>query len=178
MDFLVAPAVLGVVDSYGIELLHPIREGRSAQQIGRKGKSHRCWIVGGKLCVLLNHVGLMVAWDCAGANASDSAFHPLIETFEKEMIVLSDMGFHAKESDPANLKLGARGSWNIRMLVETILSMVTGVCQLKKVAHQMWPAFQARLAFTLATFNLLVQWHGLQPDTQGFIHLSLAEFSL
>src|SRR5438105_2474006 len=64
------------------------------------------------------------------------------------------------------------------MLVETVLSMVTGVCHLKKVAHRTWATFQARLAFTLATFNLLVQWHGLQPDAQGFIHLSLAEFSL
>jgi hypothetical protein len=34
------------------------------------------------------------------------------------------------------------------------------------------------LAFTLATFNLLVQWHGLKPDPQGMIRLSLAEFSL
>jgi hypothetical protein len=177
-EFLVAPSVLGVVDSYGIELLHPIREGRSAQQIGRKGKSNRRWIVGSKLCVLLNHLGLVVAWDCAGANAPDSAFHPLIETFAKEMIVLSDLGFHAKEGDPPNLKLCARGSWNTRMLVETVLSMMTGVCHLKKVAHRTWAAFQARVAFTLATFNLLVQWHGLQPDMQGFIHLSLAEFSL
>ena len=74
-EFLAAPSVLGVVDSYGIELLHPLREGRSAQQIGRKGKSNHRWIVGGKLCLLLNHLGLVVAWDCAGANAPDSAFH-------------------------------------------------------------------------------------------------------
>ncbi len=176
--FLATPSVLGVVDSYGIELLHPMREGRSAQQIGRKGKSNHRWIVGGKLCLLLNHVGLVVAWDCAGANAPDSAFPPLIEAFEGEMIVLSDGGFHAKEGDPANLKLCERGRWNTRMLVETVLSMLTGVCHLKKVLHRTWAAFQARLAFTLATFNLLVQWQGLQPDAHGFIHLSLAEFSL
>lgn len=48
--FLAAPSVLGVVDSYGIALLHPLREGRSPQQIGRKGKSNHRWIVGGKLC--------------------------------------------------------------------------------------------------------------------------------
>jgi hypothetical protein len=30
----------------------------------------------------------------------------------------------------------------------------------------------------MAMFNLLVQWHGLQPDQTGFIHLSIAEFSL
>src|SRR5215510_13246700 len=37
-EFLATPSVLGVVDSYGIELLHPMREGRSWRQIGRKGK--------------------------------------------------------------------------------------------------------------------------------------------
>ena len=177
-EFLASPSVLGVVDSYGVELLHPMRAGRSAQQIGRKGKSNHRWIVGGKLCVLLNKLGLVVGWDCAGANAPDTAFHPLIETFEDEMIVLSDSAFHAKEGDPANLKICARGLWNTRMLIETVLSMVTGVCHLKKVAHRTWTAFQTRLAFTLATFNLLVQWHGLQPDAHGFVPLSLAEFSL
>ena len=30
--FLAAPTVLGVIDTYGIELIHPIREGRSPQQ--------------------------------------------------------------------------------------------------------------------------------------------------
>jgi hypothetical protein len=30
----------------------------------------------------------------------------------------------------------------------------------------------------MAAFNLLIQWHGLQPDLDGFIHLSIAEFSL
>ena len=32
--FLAAPTVLGVIDTYGIELIHPMREGRSPQQIG------------------------------------------------------------------------------------------------------------------------------------------------
>src|SRR5262244_1429495 len=47
--FLAAPTVLGVIDTYGIELIHPMREGRSPQQIGRKGLSNHRWIVGGKL---------------------------------------------------------------------------------------------------------------------------------
>ena len=55
------------------------------------------------------------------ANAPDSAFHPLIEAFADDMIVLSDTAFHAKEGDPPNLKLCARGTWNTRMLVETVL---------------------------------------------------------
>ena len=56
--FLAAPTVLGVIDTYGIELIHPMREGRSPQQIGRKGLSNHRWIVGGKLCLLLNQWGL------------------------------------------------------------------------------------------------------------------------
>ena len=30
--FMARPTLLGVIDSYGIELIHPIREGRSEQQ--------------------------------------------------------------------------------------------------------------------------------------------------
>jgi hypothetical protein len=35
--FLVSPPVLGSIDTYGIELIHLMREGCSPQQIGRKG---------------------------------------------------------------------------------------------------------------------------------------------
>ena len=44
--FLAQPTVLGVADSYGIELRHPVREGRRPGQIGKKGKSNHRWIVG------------------------------------------------------------------------------------------------------------------------------------
>jgi hypothetical protein len=44
------------------------------------------------------------------------------------MIILRDTAFHAAEGDPANLKLCQRGEWQDRMLVETVLSMLTGVC--------------------------------------------------
>jgi len=42
----------------------------------------------------------------------------------------------------------------------------------------MWGYFRARLAYTMAAFNVLVDWFGLQPDNGGFAHLSIAEFSL
>jgi hypothetical protein len=58
------------------------------------------------------------------------------------------------------------------------LSMLTNVCHFKKVGHRVWAYFKARLAFTMAAFNMLAQWHGLQPDKQGFVALSIAEFSL
>jgi len=176
--FLAEPTVLGVVDSYGVELLHPCREGRSDKQIGKKGYSNRRWIVGSKVCCLLNQKGLVCDWDCATANVHDALFHPLIQSFEDRMIVLADHGFHSKQGDPKNLKICKPKTWNVRMIVETVLSMLTTICHLKRVTHRTWEYFKARLAFTMAAFNLLIQWHGLQPDLDGFIHLSIAEFSL
>jgi len=106
-----------------------IREGRSPQQIGRKGLSNHRWIIGGKLCLLLNQWGLIVGWACATANVADN-------------------------------------------------TLLTVVCHFKKVMHRVWAYFQARLAFTMALFNVLVQWHGFQRNASGFVPLSIAEFSL
>lgn len=64
------------------------------------------------------------------------------------------------------------------MVVETVLSMLTYVCRFKHAAHKSWAYFKSRLGYTMALFNLLVQWHGFQPDDTGFVQLSIAEFSL
>lgn len=177
--FLVEPSLIGLIDSFGIELIHPRREGRSDQQIGRKGTSNRRWIVGGKLCVLLNHLGLVVNWAADTANVYDgSAFQELVDDVADHMLVFADPHFAKKDWSPTNLKLCKRGQWNTRMLIETFLSMLTVVCHFKHLSHRVWDYFETRLAFTMAMFNLLVQWHGLQPDDDGFVRLSLAEFSL
>jgi len=176
--FLAAPTVLGVIDTYGIEVIHPLREGRSPQQMGRKGLSNHRWMVGGTLCLLLNQWGLVVAWACATAHVADNTFQWWVRQCEERMIVLSDTAFHATEGDPTNLKLCERGAWEDRMLVETVLSMLTLVCHFKQVMHRGWTYFHARLAFTMAAFNVLVQWQGFQPDASGFVPLSIAEFSL
>ena len=176
--FLAETTVLGVADSYGVELIHPKREGRSEGQIGKKGKSNHRWIIGGKLCVVLNQRGEVVDWACDTANVHDQVFHPLIEQFDERMVVLTDTGFHAKAGDPPNMKICKRGTWNVRMLVETVFSMVTNLCQAKKTRHRVWSFFHARLAFLVALYNLLIRWDGLNPDDRGFIHLSIARFSL
>jgi len=176
--FLADPTILGVIDSYGIEFIHPIREGRSPRQIGKKGVSNHRWIVGGKLCLLLNKFGFIVGWACDTANLHDSVFQPLVWKVVDKMIVLGDAGFHAKDGDPPNLKICERGKWNARMLIETVFSMLTTVCHFKRMAHHIWEYFEARLAFSMAAFNILVQWNGLQPNENGFVHLSIAEFSL
>src|SRR5262249_7797410 len=127
--FLATPTVLGVADTYGSELIHPMREGRSPAQMGKKGYSHHRWIVGGKLCFILNQWGLICAGDCAPANVHDTHFQPLLAQLDGQMIVLTDTGFQAKTGDPGNMKVCPRGTWNTRMLVETVLSMLTtGYC--------------------------------------------------
>ena len=177
--FMADPSLIGLIDSYGIELIHPRREGRTDRQIGKKGKSNTRWIVGGKLCLLVNHLGLIVNWACDTANVWDgSAFQELVDSVADTMLVFSDTGFEKSDWHPTNLKICQRGEWNTRMLIETILSMLTVVCHFKKVAHRIWSYFESRLAYTLALFNILVQWNELQPDEHGLVHLSIADFSL
>lgn len=178
-EFLAEPSLIGVIDSYGIELLHPIREGRSDEQLGRKGISNHRWIVGGKLCYVLNHLGLIVSWDCDTANVYDgSAFQHLVDDRADDMVIFSDTGFDKQDWHPTNLRLCKRGEWNVRMLVETVLSMLTYVCHFKHSHHKTWDYFETKLGFTMALFNILVQWHGFLPDETGFVPLSIAEFSL
>lgn len=178
-QFMADPSLLGVIDSYGIELLPPRREGRSPDQIGKKGKSNTRWIVGGKLCFVLNHLGLITAWDCDTANVHDgSAFQHLVEQFKARMIIFADVGFRKVGWQPDNLRLCQRGQWNVRMVVETVLSMLTYICQTKRMAHKNWDYFKSRLGYLMALFNILVQWHGFEPDETGFVRLSIAQFSL
>lgn len=180
--FLAQPSLLGVVDSYGIELIHPRRQGRSDKQIGKKGKSNHRWIVGAKLCFVLDHLGRVVAWDVNSANVYDGTFGPLIRQYEGQMLVLSDQNFHVKttpeQSDPANLKVCKRGAWGTRILVETVLSMLTQTCRLKKVGHRLWSGLKMRLAFALAAFNVCVQWNGLPVDESGFVPLTMTHVCL
>jgi hypothetical protein len=43
-----------------------------------------------------------------------------------------------------------------RTIMETVLSMLTTVCHLKRLARRAWDDFKARLAFTMVAFNILV----------------------
>jgi hypothetical protein len=178
--FLAEPTVLGVTDSFGIEFCHPVRELRfpKRERLGKKGKSNSRWICGGKLCVVLNKWGAVCAWQAATAHVSDTEFHPLLKTFEGQMIICADTGFHRKEGDPENVKICQRGTWNVRMLVESVFSLLTRVCHSKHMLHRVWEYFEMRLGFLMALFNLLLQWRGIQVDEQGIFHFSLAEFAL
>lgn len=177
--FLAAPSLLGICDSYGIELIHPRRAGRSKQQLGKKGKSNHRWIVGVKFCPLLNHLGLIVDWCWDTANVYDASFNDLIAEYAAEMLVLADSNYHSKEGDPANLRICCRGEWNDRFLIETVNSLFTGVFHLKKLSERVSVYLTSRLSFVVAAFNLLVGWRGLVPNPEtGIVPLSIAAFSL
>lgn len=55
--------------------------------------------------------------------------------------------------------------------------MLTIVCHLKEATHRYWDYFKTPLAFTMAMFNLLVQREDLPADDDGFVSLSIAQFS-
>jgi hypothetical protein len=175
---LAQPSFFTVIDSYPIELIFPVREGRSPQQIGKKGKDKGRWSIGIKLCWLLNDQGRVVRWGWNTLNTPDQAFNPLIEELLGQTIVLSDLGFRDQEGIPDNLKLCPKGTWNERMVVETALSMVTTVCHLKKISHRLTAYVQARLAFVVAMFNILLGlFHKSNTHASPF-QMSIAEFSL
>jgi hypothetical protein len=119
--------VLGAADTYGIELIHPMREGRSPAQISKKGPSNHRWMVGGQLCYILNQGGLICAWDGATANVHDTHVQPLLAQFDGPMIGSAATGFHAKSGAPANMKVCPRGTWHTRRVVATVWSMLTTV---------------------------------------------------
>lgn len=168
--FLAQPTVLGVCDTFGIELMHPRREGRCEWHCARKGKSNGRWIVGQKFFLLLNQFGEVVRIGCASANCHDTHFGCIIESFEEQMIVLADSGFHAKEGDPSNLKLCPRGHWNERMLIETLFSACEGPLDMKKMDYRVKHSLRARLQYTAAALNLCMNWTGkIQLNFTDFV---------
>jgi hypothetical protein len=132
---------------------------------------------GGKPCLIVNQWGLIVDWDWDTANGHDSVLQPMIRRVEDQMIVWSDQGFHAQAGDPTNLKVCAPKTGGERMGLETVFSMLTRISRFKHHTHRAWAYFNAHLSLVVATFNRLVQWHGLQPDENGFVKVSIAEFS-
>jgi hypothetical protein len=172
-QFLADPTFFTVLDPYGIELIHPWRYGRSPHQAGRKGFSNHRWIVGLKLCWLLNARGEVVAWDWSTANPADQRFVKVAAPFAERTITLADAGFNAVDR-PANLKLCPRGTWNERMLVETVFSLVHRVCRLKYLWHRARPYLQVHLAYPAALFNaLLALNHQFAPhDAPGWPHIA------
>jgi hypothetical protein len=131
--------------------------------------------VGIKLCWILNNLGRVVGWKWLPMNAHDHAFNDEIERLDGVSITLTDLGFRCKDGIPPNLKLG---TWNERMMVETAFSMLTVVCHAKEIFHRVCAYIEARLAYSMAMFNvLLALFHQLHPDASPH-KMIIAVFSL
>jgi hypothetical protein len=172
------PSILNVVDSYPIELIFPIRAGRSPQQFGTKSKDKGRWSVGVKLCWILNRFGQVCGWIWDTMNSPDQEFLDFFEEYDQQAIVLADWGFRCADGVPDNVKICKKGTWNDRMLVETAFSLLTVVCNAKKIHHRLEAYIEARLAYTVAMFNICLKlFHQLHPAASVF-KMSIAEFSL
>ena len=181
--FLADPTFFTVIDTYGIELIHPWRYRRTAAQVGRKGWSNHRWIVGLKLCWLVNARGEVVAWAWATANESDRRFLPLVWALNGRSVTLADVGFRdppgtRSPRTPPNLKVCPRGAWNERMLVETLLSLVHRVCRLKYLWHRAAPYLDAHLAYVAALVNALLILNARAAPDDPYPPLRLAQYAL
>jgi len=175
--FLAEPSLFTVADSYPIELVFPIRAGRSQQQIGKKGKDKGRWSIGIRLWWLLSDSGQVVEWYWLPMNQPDKDFNPLAAYFADESIVLTDLGFRDVNGVPPNLKVCKKGTWNERMIVETTFSMLTVVCHTKKFFHRLPDYLWSHCAYLAAMFNVLTTlFHRLFPGDER--QRSMAEFSL
>ena len=174
---LADPSLLNVIDSFPIELLFPIRAGRSARQIGTKNRDKGRWAIGLKLCWILNRMGQVVGWHWLPMNHSDQDFLSLVDLLMEDGLVFSDLGFRCKSGTPPNLKLCLKGTWNDRMWIETTFSLLTVICHAKHMFHRTTHHLQARLAYTAALLNVLLGLERqLHPDDP--FRTSIAEFSL
>lgn len=155
-DWYADPSLFMILDTFGIELIHPRREGRSTQQIGRKGKSNGRWIVGIKVGWLINQRGEVVRWAWDTADAPDNAFREVGLAYDGEAIVLCDHGLRMRDEDDHNLKICARGTWNERFMVETDFSWLSELLHAKKIYHRTEQHITRRLAYLAALMNCLL----------------------
>lgn len=167
-QFLATLTTLSIVDTDGIELLHPRREGRSDQQLGRKGKSNGRWIIGVKWAVLINQRGEIVDWCWDTANAHDHTFRELVTAYADETISFSDLGFRKRDCPPENFQYCQKGEWNDRYLIEYIFSWMTQKFHAKNMYHRVDEYLEMRLRALAAAFNILFKMHGYQYTMTWF----------
>jgi hypothetical protein len=155
-EFLAEPQAESVIDSYGIELVHPVREGRSELQVGKKGKSNRRWIVGIKLCWLVSPNGQIVDWGWETANVHDQKFRDIGMKWSERTKILSDFGFKKRGEEAPNWQFCGHNERNDRMIVERVFSLITVVSHFKKIFHRAEKYLTARIGYMSAMFNTLL----------------------
>ncbi len=176
--FLADVSPFTVMDSYPVEMLFPIRQGRSVRQIGKKGRDKGRWMIGGRFWVMLDTYGRIIEWHFLTLDHADKHFNRFATSFAGQTVTLTDLGFRDANGAPDHLKFCQKGTWNERMVVETVFSMLTVVCNLKKVFHRTLTHLFARLSCVAAMFNVLYTlFHQFHPEANPF-KMSIAEFSL
>jgi hypothetical protein len=159
-QFLAQPSLINFSDSLGMELVHPRREDRTEQQVGKKGKSNGRWIVGIKFCPLLNGAGRVVDWDAETANVHDGDFQRMLAD-HPDVGKMTDKGFHRSKKrggDCPNLLICERGQCNVRMTIETVFSNWVRIWSMKHLSERYWHGIEARLAYACAAWNLVTDW--------------------
>jgi hypothetical protein len=173
-EFLEDETFFNVIDSLGIEILHPIREGRSeqSQKVSQKGKSNHRWIIGRKINIAANRKLSVVRYEDETANVCDNIFNDKFADLWG--IVLGDMGYRKKGGHPGNFKICKKGTWNERMLLETLFSLWTRVCNIKKSFHRTIKGFKAKISYLVALSNIILR----KNESLGFKRLSMVQWAL
>lgn len=154
--FLDNPTLFEALDSFGVEIIHPIREGRSkeSQRVSKKGKSNHRWIIGRKISISFNGNLRITKYADETVNVSDNVFDDLYA--DNVSIRLTDNGFRKRNGGtPDNFKICTRGTWGERMAVETLFSLWTRVCNMKKSFHRTIEGFKAKVSYLVALTNTL-----------------------
>jgi len=173
-QFLEDPTVLNITDSFGVEVIHPFREGRSEQskKVSKKGLSNHRWIIGRKINVVINQDLSIVSCQSNTANVSDKNFNASLSKISG--IVLADSGYREREGISENMKICRKGTWNCRMYVETLFSLWERICNAKRSFHRTVAGFAAKSAFLATLTNIVFSLN----ESFGFNRFSLAQWAL
>jgi hypothetical protein len=176
--FLSSETFFNVIDSFGVEIIHPAREGRSEQSksVSRKGKSNHRWIIGRKINVAINGDLEIVDYQDATANVCDNSFDDTYEA-KKEHIYLTDKGYRKQAKyggTPANFKICTSGTWNERMWIERLFSLWTRICSMKHSFHRSVKGFKAKVSYLVALTNILFRLN----ESLGFHKFSFVQWAL
>ncbi len=178
-QFLATETFFNVLDSFGVEIIHPVREGRSnqSQVVSKKGKSNKRWIIGRKINVAINGELEIIDYQDATANVCDNTF----DTYYAEKttaIYLTDNGYRKQEKNggtPDNFKICKKGIWNDeRMWIERLFSLWVRVCNMKHFFHRSIRGFQAKVSYLVALTNITFRLN----ESLGFNKCSLVQWAL
>ena len=155
--FLKCPTIMNIADSYSVELIHPTRYNRKKQlnSFIRKGFSNNRWMVGRKIGIVINSSFEIVHYNTDLAGGTDKTFNKDFSNING--IILADTGYNDKDKSqiPKNLKICKKGTWNDRMLIESLFSLWKRMLNTKQMMVKTLNGFNARASYLCALTNIL-----------------------